>query len=83
MTKQWPEDWRGMMDRMPSCDRCNKILCHPLFNLCNEYPDLLVCRSCSNDYFSHKMKFIDEVRTNKGIKEGEIIDKKYKGIFDD
>ncbi len=58
---------------MNQCDRCNIKCNYPLMNLCNQYPDLMVCRKCDTDYFSYRMRFLDEVRIHKDIRDGKYL----------
>ncbi len=70
--KSWPENWRELNSKCPSCDRCGTIFSDRLFHL-NENPkhvDILVCRSCSDDYHKYIQEFVDEIRTKNDGGEG-------------
>jgi hypothetical protein len=63
--KEWPENWKELIDNMQQCDRCGSRLMPKLYCLSNEYPNIEVCHMCSDAYHEYIKKFVYDVLKRK------------------
>lgn len=56
----WPKNWREITDKSPSCDRCGSRLMSRRYCLSEQFPDILICRSCSEEYWGRLNDFIKD-----------------------
>ena len=61
----WPSNWKELLHKSPSCDRCGTTLMPKLYLLSEQYPNIEVCYHCSMAYWEHIKKFVDDINERK------------------
>ncbi len=59
--REWPSNWRELLDEMPACHRCGSHMMDKLYILSEWYPLIEICRPCSDDYHCHIKEFVEDI----------------------